>query len=111
MMKNKHLFKAISSQKFFEFKIKSYFDRHKIIDYLVHINLIITSILFFSKVRRKFMKKVSERNVRIFATICFLIVGILNMIQKKYILGSLFIILTISYTVNLILEKKKEEYN
>ncbi len=57
------------------------------------------------------MKKVSERNMRIFATICVLIAGILNMIQKKYMLGSLFIILTISYTVNLILEKKKEESN
>ncbi|MDJ8927813.1 hypothetical protein PTM77_15110 [Clostridium perfringens] len=57
------------------------------------------------------MKKVSKRNMRIFATICFLIAGILNMTQKKYMLGSLFIILTISYTVNLILEKKKEESN
>ncbi|EIF6298156.1 hypothetical protein H8J87_13725 [Clostridium perfringens] len=53
------------------------------------------------------MKKVSERNMRIFATICFLIAGMLNMFQKKYMLGSLFIILTIIYIVNLILEKKK----
>lgn len=55
------------------------------------------------------MKKVSERNMRIFATICGLIAGMLNMFQKKYMFGILFIILTIRYIVNLILEKKKED--
>ena len=54
------------------------------------------------------MKKVSERNMRIFVTIFVLIAGMLNMFQKKYMLGILFIILAIRYIVNLILEKKKE---
>lgn len=55
------------------------------------------------------MKKVSERNMRIFVTILVLIAGMLNMFQKKYMLGILFIILAIRYIVNLILEKKKED--
>ena len=55
------------------------------------------------------MKKVSERNMRIFVTIFVLIAGMLNMFQKKYMLGLLFIILAIRYIVNLILEKKKED--
>ena len=55
------------------------------------------------------MKKVSERNMRIFVTIFVLIAGKLNMFQKKYMLGILFIILAIRYIVNLILEKKKED--
>ncbi|CUO65748.1 MULTISPECIES: hypothetical protein [Clostridium] len=55
------------------------------------------------------MKKVSERNMRIFVTIFVLIAGMLNMFQKKYMLGILFIILAIRYIVNLILEKKKED--
>ncbi|MCX0359309.1 hypothetical protein LI056_15120 [Clostridium perfringens] len=52
------------------------------------------------------MKKVSERNMRIFATICFLIAGMLNMFQKKYMLGSLFIILTIIYSKSYLRKEK-----
>ncbi|XZI46677.1 hypothetical protein ACSXEH_16080 (plasmid) [Clostridium perfringens] len=33
------------------------------------------------------MKKVSERNMRIFATICFLIAGMLNMFSEKIYAG------------------------
>lgn len=34
-------------------KVKSYFDRHKFIDYLVYINLIITPILFLIIIYKK----------------------------------------------------------
>lgn len=38
-------------------EVKSYFDRHKIIDYLVYINLIITPILFLIIIYILFFKK------------------------------------------------------
>lgn len=55
------------------------------------------------------MEKVSKINSEIFPIICFLIVGILSIFDKKYITGILFIILTIAYIIVLISENKKEK--
>ncbi|ELC8423393.1 MULTISPECIES: hypothetical protein [Clostridium] len=55
------------------------------------------------------MKKISSKNLKTISTICFLIAGILSIFDKRYIIGILFILLTISYIIALISENKKKK--
>lgn len=52
------------------------------------------------------MKNIDSIKLKIFSIICFAIAGTLGLIDKNYLLGGAFILISVSYTSSIILEKK-----
>lgn len=52
------------------------------------------------------MKNIDSIKLKIFSVICFAIAGILGLIDKNYLLGGAFILISVSYTSSIFLEKK-----
>ncbi|GAA0096416.1 hypothetical protein [Clostridium perfringens] len=53
------------------------------------------------------MKNIDSIKLKIFSCICFAIAGTLGLIDKNYLLGGAFILMSVSYTISIISEKKK----
>lgn len=53
------------------------------------------------------MKNINQIKLKIFSSICFAIAGILGLVDKNYLLGGAFILMSVSYTILIISEKKK----
>lgn len=53
------------------------------------------------------MKNIDSIKLKIFSVICFAIAGTLGLIDKNYLLGGAFILMSVSYISSIISEKKK----
>lgn len=53
------------------------------------------------------MKNIDSIKLKIFSSICLAIAGILGLVDKNYLLGGAFILMSVSYTILIISEKKK----
>ena len=53
------------------------------------------------------MKNIDSIKLKIFSVICFAIAGTLGLIDKNYLLGGAFILISVIYISSIISEKKK----